>query len=237
MRWCRFLLIAGVLAAPLDIARAGIFFNRKPKTNPGDPVISLIYALKTDPDENKRKSAAEELRNSDANAHPEVLPALIESALHDSKVGVRIEALQSLGKLRPISQQAGQALEQSAANDPSIRVQLQARSTLLQYRLSGYRGSKSDPAPMPTRIIRTDEPPLAVPLEPAPIPSSRAPIIHPPVIGAPHGGVSGTIRAKPLTPAEPQEQVFPPLMPIVPPPLQKPPITLQEEGPELIVPR
>lgn len=173
MKWCRFCLLVAALTMAVDSARAGIFFNRKPKPQTADRVPTLLYTLKTDASEQKRVEAADELRNYDAGTNPEIIPVLIESALKDPQASVRSSAVQTLGKLRPVSQLAGKAIEQAASSDPSMRVQLQARSTLLQYRMSGYHSSKTDPAPaVPTRTIRTEEPPLA-PLEPTPPPAVR----------------------------------------------------------------
>src|SRR5213078_4587461 len=62
---------------------------------------------------------------------------------------VRSEAATSLGKLRPVSQQAGYALEQATANDTSMRVRMAARQALWQYHLVGFRSGK--PAEMPAK--------------------------------------------------------------------------------------
>jgi hypothetical protein len=168
------LIVPAVLAQP---AHAGILFNKHPKQNPATRVPTLITILRTDLDDGKRASAAVELRSFDANAFPEIVPALVDSALRDPKTGVRLEAVQSLAKLRPISQQAGSTLEQIVDNDPSLRVRFQARSSLVQYHLSGYRVSKSHELP-PTGV-KTDEPPLASPVpqptEPAPAISAAEP--------------------------------------------------------------
>src|SRR5262249_19964833 len=134
MKFCRLLLIGLTLAIGMVPAEAGIFFNRKPKPNPGERVPQLVVILQTDHDESKRASAAEELRNFDANAYPEIVPALADAAMKDPGTRVRMEAVQSLAKIRPVSQRAGWALEQVVAHDPSTRVQWQARAALVQYR-------------------------------------------------------------------------------------------------------
>ncbi len=159
----RLLMIVTVLVVTAAPAWAGIFFNRKPKAKPIERVPQLIYQLKVDQDDHKRAAAAEELRNFDTVAHPEIVNALVEAALGDPKSNVRAEAVQSLGKLRPISQRAGWALEQAAANDSAVRVQVQARTALVAYRLSGYRGSKDGEPPVEGKSLKTDEPPLAEP--------------------------------------------------------------------------
>ena len=119
------LLLAPILTAP---ASAGIFFNKKPdKPNPADRVPELIKTIQTDGDEDKRMAAAAELRNYDATQFPDVIPALIDALLNDKKPSVRAEAAQSLGKIRPIADAVGAALEESLAKDGSMRVRLQAQ--------------------------------------------------------------------------------------------------------------
>lgn len=163
MRWRRLLLIVTLLGVTAAPGSAGIIFNRKPKPNPAERVPQLILQLKSDQDDDKRAAAAEELRQFDAGAHPEIVNALVEAALGDPKPKVRLEAVQTLGKLRPVSQRAGWALEQAAANDTAVRVQVQARSALLSYRMSGYHSSKNGEPPVEGRTLKTEEPPLAEP--------------------------------------------------------------------------
>jgi hypothetical protein len=205
-----------VVAAP---APAGLFGKKKPKPSPSERVPELIAAVKDDGDENHRQDAAEELRHYDPTAFPAIVPALIEALLMDKKPAVRAEAAQSLGKLRPISREAGQALEQALHNDPSMRVRLQSRSALMQYHWAGYRSGKDNPpleaaakdppgtppavntsakpaariapqpAPQPPRPT-TKEPPLALPINPAPPPAAapapqQGPKLDGPDLGSP----------------------------------------------------
>jgi hypothetical protein len=146
------LLLAPLCAAP---ARAGILFNRKAKPTPNERVPQLLQILKTDGDENKRVSAAEELRQYDPTQFPEMIPALLDALMTDKKPSVRAEAAQTLGKLRPVSQQVGQALEYARDKDAAMRVRLQARSSLLDYRWHGYKPGKND---LPGANVK--EPPL-----------------------------------------------------------------------------
>ncbi|HZY85095.1 MAG TPA: HEAT repeat domain-containing protein [Gemmataceae bacterium] len=159
---CRLFLVLVLLPTLTATASAGVFFGKKgKKPNPADRVPELLVTVKTDGDENKRARAAEELRQLDTASHPEVVPILIDVLLNDKKTAVRAEAAQSLGKLRPVSQEAGQALEQALAKDPSMRVRLQARSALLQYHWSGYRSAAKKDGPPPP--FESKEPPLAEP--------------------------------------------------------------------------
>src|SRR5262249_46173439 len=123
-----------------------------PKADPAQRLPELLMQLKSDGDENRRAAAAEELRQYDAGQSPEMIGVLIDALLHDPKPGVRAEAAQTLGRLRPLNQQAGWALEQAVNNDASMRVRLQARSSLLHYYMAGYHGGKKEESP-------TNEPP------------------------------------------------------------------------------
>jgi len=198
-------LLTPVLTAP---AFAGIFFNNKKpdKPNPADRVPQLIKIVQTDGDEDKRIAAAEELRDYDPAQFPDVAPALINVLMTDKKPGVRAEAALSLGKIRPVSDQVGVALEQALAKDSSMRVRLQARSVLLQYRWSGWK----EPAPKKDEIptarpkgpptAQSNEPPLAPapPPKAPPAPVPVAPPVHEaqplpqgPPLPAPPGGDGG----------------------------------------------
>ncbi len=148
---CRLFLVVIVLLAHSGRAPAGILFGRKsPKPTPAERVPELIGIVKNDGDENKRLDAINELRQYDATQFPTIVPVLIEVLQVDKKPAVRAEAALSLGRLRPISQEAGQALEQAHTNDPSMRVRLQARRALLEYHWSGYRSGQSPPLPNPS---------------------------------------------------------------------------------------
>jgi hypothetical protein len=151
---------------------AGIFFNRRSsKVKPEERVPQLLVIVKTDGDEHKRASAAEELRNYDPVAFPALVPVLIDVLLTDKRSAVRAEAAQSLGRLRPVYADVGRALEHAVANDPSLRVRLQARSSLLQYQWAGYRkGNKG-------KGVQTTEPPLAGPISPTPPRVSNPPTV------------------------------------------------------------
>jgi hypothetical protein len=173
----RRLLLGLLLLVTLPLpATAGIIFGKKaPKTTPQERVPELIKILQTDGDENKRAEAVEELRQYDPAQFPEIVPALIEALLGDKKPGVRSEAAHSLGKIRPVSQAVGQALESVLANDSAMRVRMSARSALLSYQWAGYRNNNNAKKDEPPT---TKEPPLAPPpmtkeppLAPTPVPA------------------------------------------------------------------
>jgi hypothetical protein len=155
MSRCRFLLplvLSGTVVVPVS---AGIFSNKNAKQNLSERVSALILAVKTDKNEDKRVEAAHELRDFEPAKHPEIVPILIDVLQNDATPSVRAEAAATLSKFRPVSQEVGMALDQ-ATKDSSFRVRWQARSSLMSYRLAGYRSGP-----------RMDEP-VAMPQEPHP---------------------------------------------------------------------
>jgi hypothetical protein len=146
------LVAVGALALP---APAGFLFGKKTKPNPAERVPELIVIVKTDKDESKRAAAAEELRQYDPTANADIVPVLIDVLMNDPKPSVRMEAAESLGKLRPISQEAGWALEQAKDKDASMRVRAKARYELLGYYWAGYHSdpkTKDAPAANPKDV-------------------------------------------------------------------------------------
>jgi hypothetical protein len=223
---CRELLVVVLLLALASRAPAGILFGRKtPKPTPSERVPELIGIVKNDGDENKRLDAIGELRQYDATAFPSIVPVLIEVLLNDKKPAVRAEAAQSLGKLRPISQEGGQALEQALANDASMRVRLQARHALLQYHWSGYHSAQAPPlpgnngkdgSPVPPAVNTSAKNPSLPGPPVANVPSIRPQAIQPSRYPPP----------RPST-AEPPWALEPPPSPVpapMPPVLQAPPL-------------
>lgn len=162
MSWSRVLLVPLVLAALASPAPAGLF-SRKTKPNSADRVPELLIQLQSAQDEGHRTAAAEELRQYDAKEFPRIIPALIDSLGKDPSPTVRAEAATSLGKMRPISQQAGYALEQAQNNDGQMRVRLAARQSLWQYHLVGYRGGKADAPAAPSMDATASSPRPATP--------------------------------------------------------------------------
>jgi hypothetical protein len=167
------LLVVPLLVGLVQPATAGIIFGRKKDKppSPSERVPELVNILKSDRDDDHRARAAEELRQYDPVAFPNIIPTLVDALQTDKKPTVRSEAAASLGKLRPISDSAGQALEQALANDTSMRVRMQARSALLGYHWAGYRtGKKGDPTPP----LTTKEPAQADPNRfPPPVSTNR----------------------------------------------------------------
>lgn len=239
MRWGSMLFVSAILLSLVVPAPAGVFFNRKEKTANADQHISeLLGTLKADPDVHKRVAAAEELRQYDAKAHPEIPAILIDVLQHDDKPEVRAEVAATLGKLRPVSPDVGQALEQALATDKSSKVRWQARTALWHYHLSGYRVPKEEgPAVTPPT---NKEPPLASPgPAPQPAPVQTAPVVPQP---APRIAPTPIIPPPPSTwapaaPASPQPlptgPARSPLVPTEPPVLKSPPAVDPGGGPSL----
>jgi hypothetical protein len=211
----RLLLVLTLAPLAAGPAHAGILFNRKPaRPTPAERVPQLIQTLKTDGDEKKRAGAAEELRQYDPTQFPDMIPALIDALMNDKKPGVRAEAAQTLGKLRPVSQQVGQALLLARDKDESMRVRLQARSSLLDYRWHGFK-QDGKPADLPGA---TKEPPLAdkpptQELRPMPV------VPTPPVtVKPPEKPVEPRVVAPPQPP-QPQPQEPRPMPAVTPQPM------------------
>jgi len=145
-------LAALLLAGP---TQAGIF-RKSPKPDPAIHVPGLIQTLKTSTDEKARAAAAADLRDYDAKAFPDVLPALIEALATDPSHSVRSKAAEAIGKVRPITPEAGYALEQAIDGDKAWQVRLSARTAIVQYRFLGFIGGGKG-----EMTVQTGEPPLA----------------------------------------------------------------------------
>jgi len=226
MRACRFLLVPltwTIFVLPLS---AGLF-SKHPKPDPAVRVPELLGIVKNDQDEHKRSSAAEELRQYDTAAFPDIVPTLIDVLLHDAKPGVRAQAAETLGKLRPVSPQVGIALEQAQTQDAAMRVRLQARYTLLHYHWSGYHTPTVKKGDGPS--LGTNETSLA-PV--AAVPSSASPST-PRLTPVPTGK---PIAETPRIPFTPIPRPFVTLKPKTPPvdnPGAKVPARPDDQGPEL----
>jgi len=234
MKCCRLLLAAVLPIAFAVPVQAGLFSFGKPKGNPAERVSQLIVTVKTDSDESKREHAARELREFDPQTNPDLINVLVDVLQNDPKPSVRAEAAQSLGKLRPIAQTAGWALEE-AAKDSSLRVRLQARSALMSYRISGYR---SEPKVTEMPAAKTT---AVAPTRTGfwPFSSIKSAVSSQPV--TPARAVTTETAPPPLAQPEPSATQPPPavrgpaqpkVVPSAPPSLQKPPAQ-SDTGPDL----
>jgi len=190
------LLIAG---AP---SHAQLVFSKKPKANPSQRVPELILTVKTDADEKKRANAAEELRDYDSVTFAEIVPVLVDVLKNDKKQTVRLEALNSLTKIRPVTTLAGQAIEKASADDENWRVRWQAKAAMPKYHLAGYSSKKADP-----KGAGTGEPPIADPITPLPLPRfdpMEAPRVTPTTSTSTPRPLPKTVAPK-TTPVPPQQ--------------------------------
>jgi hypothetical protein len=196
------LLLAGgmLLVAPGGAwAGPGLFKKRPDATR----IPTLMETLHGDPDEKKRKAAAEELGRADSRLYPEVASALVMALQKDTSPAVRAEAASALGQLGHVFALAGQALEEAADRDSSFAVRLAAKRTLWEYHLMGYRSAQpADPG-----LAQTEEPPLASPAGPrnvAAVVRVASPTTRPP---------------EPRIPSLPEQAITTPSVPVVTPPV------------------
>ena len=122
-----------------------------------------------------------------------------------------------MAKIRPVTAQAGYALEQAKENDPNIRVRLAARTALLQYRILGiFTGVKNDVA------MQSSEPPLAAETGVKSVPSTSVlrpthqpgPVtgpVEPPVLSKPPTIASPVIGPQVVGPKLKPETIEPPV--------------------------
>lgn len=213
-----FLAVAAVLAlaappaAAVDLPNFGIF-RKKTKPESAAKAKSLVTTLQSDPDEKKRVQAAEELRAVDPRTNPDVVPALIGALQKDPSTAVRTEAVESIGKMKPVSPTAAVALETALQSDPDVRVREAIKAALWQYHLNGYR-------PPPTGgslATQTTEPPFSRPVaRPGTGPADAA---FRPITNAVGKGVFYPPTAEPPLAKPKPRSVAPPTPSILPPPL------------------
>ncbi len=226
----------------LVVPAEGSIFGKRAATPPEKRVPELIHTLKSDTDEGKRSAAAAEMRDYDAKKFPDMMRVLIDALQNDTKPSVRREAAISLGRLRPITAAAGQALQRAAAKDPSLRVRVQAWSSLKIYQLNGYNARMKDspapaaPAPAtsksPGKVDRTatpgktstKEPPLAEP-DVRVTDSGSNPPASPPVMRQPAPSPPRNSRFAPRNQQRPAPTPPAPSVPAIP-----------DDGPMLVPP-
>ncbi len=155
-----FLLVLTI--GPVAAGPGGLFV-RKPTVDDAKARV-LVETLKSDPDEKKRKTAADELGGADPRTCPDVAPALVVALRKDASTSVRVEAAEALRHLGETFPQAGAALEAAVESDPSPLVRLAAKRTLWEYHLNGYRITKIED----DATAQTIEPPIASPSGPRP---------------------------------------------------------------------
>ena len=202
----RYIFVGLVSALLSGSATAGPIFKRSPKPDPATQVPALLQILKSETeDERARARAAAALHEFDGKAFPDILPALIDVLGSDASATVRAEAADAIGRIRPITPQAGYALEQSLASEKSLQVKWQVRTALLAYRFLGYSGLKAELVqsrePSPVTTVASRGVPNSTVLYPTPAPEPFALTKAPPPPTKPVGP----------TPVRADETLEPPL--------------------------
>ena len=220
MVWRAFFLVPVALFAALPLQAAGLF-NRKSnqaaqaKPKADDATALIVRTLRTDADERRRAYAAESLARFDLKQHPQAGFALIEALSRDSSQLVRGAVVESLSKMRPMTQQVAEALEQASLADSSNQVRTAAGNALMPFVQAGYRPAKREAAnlakaqPPAPRGARPQPP-----LERIPSPNETS---EPPLADANTG--AATEAAKVVAPRQPRPAEATPTIPKVNPPL------------------
>ena len=155
------LILVALLPGWLTAGPIMDLFLRKPKVDPAIRVPALISLVLNDKDERTRAAALDELAIFDPKQFTEIYPTLIQAVQNDAAMNVRLTAVNAFGKLRPISQDVGYALEQVEYNDASPKVKTAATAVLRTYKVLGYNAGRTiDP-----KSDQTEEPPLASPFD------------------------------------------------------------------------
>ena len=116
-----------------------------PAAPPEQQVLALVNRVQNDLLPEKRAVAAEVLHQYDGNNFPEIMPVLVQVLERDTDPTVRKEAAKSLGRLKPPSSEALDALHRAAEKDASLKVRMAAKVAKL-----GYKAPPSPPtAPLP----------------------------------------------------------------------------------------
>jgi hypothetical protein len=185
-------------------------------------VDAEIYGMRHDPRWRKRDNAAHRLKKYDWHCHPQIVPALIATMLHDCHEEVREEAAESLAKMAPCLPEVHTAFLKSSQCDPDHATRKWARRGLDRVArhceapcsICGPVGSDVVVGPIgqPGPVI-LDGPPSVVVEPPLTVPPST-----PLVPGAPLPSVEGP-ALEPLSPDDLTPAPLPPpsLVPPLPP--------------------
>ncbi len=224
-----------------EIPRLGIFRKKKedppappkqpgaqPEAMPAKPANPALATLKTDRDEKDRAAAATALRTADPRNDVDVLPTLMSSLQQDPSPTVRATVAETIGKLKPVSAEAGATLEAVAIGDPSEAVRKAAQAALWQYHLNGYRSAAANAA-----VPQTAEPPLAKPKAIAPAPAAPA-VLTSTVKPAPMPAPAPPPAARPISTGIGRGAIYPQT---IEPPLAKPKTEVKPPVPTLDVPK
>lgn len=252
-------LAAGCLAAGAQPASAldlglGLFKKKSapgaaaaPKTESALKIKQLVATLQSDPDNERRKVAAEAMRTVDPRNNADAISTLVNTLQNDPNPGVRAIAAESLGAIKSVYPNAGSALENAEKSDPDANVRAMSKAALWQYHLNGYKTPTTSMASLPSQ---TGEPPLAVrrpvqpttPTNPAPMPTTGETSFRPITQGMGKGVVYQPTAEPPLAkskaPTTTVTDLKPPMptIPAPPIPMPMPPVELNKPLPPLSIP-
>lgn len=164
MKWYTTMLIPGFLVAATVQAQAGgIFVSRKPAPNPDQHIYKLVNLAQSCRNSSQRAHAVQQLRNFDAVKYPQVVPVLVNVLRTDKSINVRIEAARSLGRVRPLTPAAREALAEASMHDSAFRVRWQARTSLTVYTVARINPRNYAPTNSKASRMTTKEPPVGGP--------------------------------------------------------------------------
>jgi hypothetical protein len=224
MRGCSSFLVLVVLGALALPAQAqGLFAKRKAPTNPADQVQKLITAAQSAKEDKDRLEAVQGLREFDAVAYSGIVPVLINVLKTDKAVSVRIEAARSLGRIRPLTSSAGEALLEASLHDSALRVRWQARTSLTYYTVANVNprahSSAQPPGAAPPKVTDSKDGSTTAK---APGPGTVGPVLVP----APNSGKFNPPPSNSMGYSKPLPKG--PLQPgTVPPSTNEPPLATQ----------
>lgn len=188
------------------------------KPDPAARLKQLLAALQSDPDVDRRKAAAEELKAADSRGSSDLLSALVGATQKDPSPAVRTTAVEALGAMKTPTPAAGAALETVEKTDPDAGVRAAARAALWRHQVN-----VSKPAGGPV-TGQTGEPPFARPPLPK-SPTAAEPTFRPITQGPGKGGVFKETAEPPFakpTPVPAPRPVELPAPAVVAPPLPVP---------------
>ena len=186
------------------------------KPDPAARLKQLLAALQSDPDVDRRKAAAEELKAADPRGSSDLLPALVGAVQKDPSPAVRTAAVEALGAMKAPAPAAGAALETVEKTDPDAGVRAAARAALWRHQVSA---AKTAGGPV---TGQTGEPPFA---RPPKLPTAAEPTFRPITQGPGKGGVFKETAEPPFakpTPVPAPRPVELPAPAVVAPPLPVP---------------
>ena len=252
MKWYNtFLVVVLLFASSISASAGGIFSKRPVVSNPNDQVQQLIQTVTASANPSTRARAVADLREYDAATYVQIIPVLVNALKKDPSVNVRLEAARSLGRIRPLTPLAGDALAAASTGDSAIRVRWQARASLLVYTVAGVNPNNRAKEPGKKQQDKKSTVPNYYPNGPygnnlpnIPQPLPKGPKANVPIVPVKPG-------ARPMTVEPPLAKDIPTLfvpptvpmnsnapLPNVPQvPINQPPTIPTGEGPILIPPK